>query len=142
MRANSLALRLFLSAAAWTGVGSPWPDRLVIHGTQARVEGDDEARRGLLKVRLTDALRFTICALTTFKSLMLRRSILKNKEAFLPSGPPAFMLNCVVSYPGCDVPGGKFSNGFRELKASVFPVTNTCPCNWSVPGFVRISILP
>jgi mono/diheme cytochrome c family protein/cbb3-type cytochrome oxidase cytochrome c subunit len=40
---------------AWTGAASPWPDRLTAHGTQPRVEEDEN----LLNLRLTEALRFT-----------------------------------------------------------------------------------
>ena len=44
---------------AWTGVASPWPDRLSAYGTQARVEEDENANRDMLNLRLAEALRFT-----------------------------------------------------------------------------------
>ena len=44
---------------AWTGVASPWPDRLSAYGTQARVEEDENTNRDLLNLRLAEALRFT-----------------------------------------------------------------------------------
>ena len=44
---------------AWTGLASPWPDRLTMYGTQPRVEEDENANRDLLNLRLTQALRFT-----------------------------------------------------------------------------------
>ena len=43
---------------------------------------------------------------------------------------------------GGAVPGGRFSKGFRASNAAVVPERKAWPWNWSVPGFVRISIRP
>ncbi len=50
---------IFPGHNAWTGAGSPWPDRMAAYGTQARVADDENANRDLLNLRLSEALRFT-----------------------------------------------------------------------------------
>ena len=39
--------------------GSPWPDRLMVYGTQAHVANDKDADRDMLQLRLTEAMHFT-----------------------------------------------------------------------------------
>ena len=43
---------------AWTGLASPWPDRLVAYGTQAHAQADETTGRDALSVRLAQALHF------------------------------------------------------------------------------------
>ena len=55
---NAKKDHVFPGHNAWTGLPSPWPDRLVAHGTQAHVANDEDADRDMFQLRLTEALRF------------------------------------------------------------------------------------
>ena len=44
---------------AWTGLGSPWPDRLTVYGTEEQVQADKDTGRDVLGLRLIEAMHFT-----------------------------------------------------------------------------------
>ena len=44
---------------AWTGLGSPWPDRLTVYGTEAQIQPDKDTGRDALSLRLIEAMHFT-----------------------------------------------------------------------------------